>query len=45
VGREPVQEVTFDGTKMTFQIGGLNNDNWQVGFCEPGKLDAWRGKK
>jgi hypothetical protein len=42
---EPAQEVTFDGTKMTFQIGGLNNDNWQVGCCEPGKLDAWRGKK
>jgi hypothetical protein len=40
----PPQEVTFKGTEMRFTLGSLTNDNWQIGFCEPGKLDAWRGK-
>jgi len=42
---EPAQEVTFNGTGLKFAIGSLTNDNWQVGFCRPGGLDAWRGSK
>ena len=42
---EPAQEVTFNGTGLKFAIGSLTNDNWQVGFCRPGELDAWRGSK
>jgi Heparinase II/III-like protein len=39
---EPAQEVAFNGTEMKFAIGSWTNDNWQVGFCRPGGLDAWR---
>jgi hypothetical protein len=42
---EPPQEVAFRGTEMKFSLGSLSRDNWQVGFCRPGQLDAWRGKK
>jgi hypothetical protein len=42
---EPPQQVTFNGTELKFSIGSLKGDNWQVGFCKPGELDAWRGKK
>ena len=42
---EPAQEVTFNGTGLTFSIGSLTNDNWQVGFCRPGQLERWRGSK
>jgi hypothetical protein len=41
---EPAQEVAFDGTQLKFSIRSLTNDNWQVGFCRLGELDAWRGK-
>jgi len=27
---------------LKFAIRSLTNDNWQVGFCRPGELDAWR---
>jgi hypothetical protein len=39
---EPAQEVTFNGTELKFAIGSWTNDNWQVGFCPPGGLEAWR---
>jgi hypothetical protein len=39
---EPAQEVTFNGTELKFAIGSWTNDNWQVGFCRPGELEAWR---
>jgi len=39
---EPAQEVAFNGAALKFAIGSLTNDNWQVGFCKPGELDAWR---
>jgi hypothetical protein len=42
---EPAQEVTFDGRELKFAIGSWTNDNWQIGFCRPGELDAWRGSK
>jgi hypothetical protein len=42
---EPPQEVTFRGTGLSFSIGSLTRDNWQLGFCRPGAFDAWRGKK
>ena len=42
---EPAQEVAFNGTELKFAIGSLTNDNWQVGFCRPGELEAWRGSK
>ena len=42
---EPAQEVTFNGTELKFAIGSWTNDNWQVGFCRTGELDAWRGSK
>lgn len=41
---EPVQEVTFKNTELSFAIGSLTNDNWQIGFCRPGKLESWRRK-
>jgi Heparinase II/III-like protein len=40
---EPAQEVTFSGTKLKFAISSRTGDNWQLGFCRPGQLDAWRG--
>jgi hypothetical protein len=42
---EPPQEVAFNETALKFSIGSLTNDNWQVGFCRPGELEAWRGSK
>jgi hypothetical protein len=39
---EPAQEVTFNDTELKFAIGSWTNDNWQVGFCRPGELEAWR---
>jgi hypothetical protein len=39
---EPAQEVAFNGAALKFAIGSLTNDNWQVGFCRPGELEAWR---
>lgn len=42
---EPAQEVAINGTELKFQLGSLTNDSWQVGFCRPGELDSWRGKK
>jgi hypothetical protein len=42
---EPAQEVTFNNTELKFAIGSLTNDNWQVGFCRAGELEAWRGSK
>jgi len=39
---EPAQEVTFNGMELKFAIGSWTNDNWQVGFCRPGELEAWR---
>ena len=42
---EPAQEVAFNETALKFAIGSLTNDNWQVGFCRPGKLEVWRGSK
>jgi hypothetical protein len=42
---EPAQEVSFKGAGLSFSLGSLTRDNWQVGFCKPGGLDAWRGKK
>jgi hypothetical protein len=42
---EPAQEVAFNGTELKFAIGSLTNDRWQVGFCQPGELDRWRGSK
>jgi hypothetical protein len=41
---EPAQEVAFNGTELKFAIGSLTNDNWQVGFCRPGELEAWRNQ-
>ena len=41
---EPPQDVQFNGLEMKFTIGSLTGDNWQVGFCRPGRFDAWRGK-
>jgi hypothetical protein len=38
----PAQEVAFNGAALKFAIGSPTNDNWQVGFCRPGELDAWR---
>jgi len=42
---EPAQEVAFNEMALKFAIGSLTNDNWQVGFCRPGKLEVWRGSK
>jgi hypothetical protein len=42
---EPAQQVEFNGAGLKFAIGSLTNDNWQVGFCRPGQLEAWRGSK
>ena len=42
---EPAQEVTFNGTELKFAIGSRTNENWQVGFCRPGELEAWRGAR
>ena len=42
---EPAQVVTFNGTELKFAICSWTNDNWQVGFCRPGELEAWRGSK
>ena len=42
---EPAQQVEFDGAGLKFAIGSWTHDNWQVGFCRPGKLEAWRGSK
>ena len=42
---EPPQEVAFNGTELKFAIGSWTNDNWQLGFCRSGELDAWRGSK
>jgi len=42
---EPAQEVAFNETALKFSIGSLTNDNWQVGFCRPGELEAWRDSK
>jgi hypothetical protein len=42
---EPPQEVTFTGEGLKFSLDGLGRQSWQVGFCPPGKLDEWRGKK
>ena len=42
---EPAQQVAFDGTELKFTIGSWTNDNWQVGFCRSGELEAWRGSK
>jgi len=42
---EPPQEVTFTGEGLKFSLDGLGRQSWQVGFCRPGKLDEWRGKK
>ena len=39
---EPAQEVAFNGTELKFAIGSRTNDNWQVGFCRSGELEAWR---
>jgi len=41
----PSQEVTFDGAKITFQLGCLTGDKWAIGFCRPGSLDRWRRKE
>jgi hypothetical protein len=41
---EPAQEVAFNGGAVKFAIGSLTNDNWQVGFCRPGELEAWRSR-
>jgi hypothetical protein len=38
----PPRQVAFDGTKMTFALPCLTGDQWTVGFCKPGGLDAWR---
>jgi hypothetical protein len=42
---QPAQDVTFNGTELKFAIRALTRDNWQVGFCRPGALDHWRGRK
>jgi len=42
---EPPQEVAFNGTELKFAIGSWTNDNWQLGFCRSGELEAWRGNK
>ena len=42
---EPAQDVAFNGTELKFAIGSWTNDNWQVGFCRPGELNAWLGSK
>lgn len=42
---DPAQEVIFNGTELRFAIGSWTNDNWQVGFCRPGELEAWRSGK
>ena len=39
---EPAQEVAFNGAELKFAIGSWTNDNWQVGFCRPDELEAWR---
>jgi len=41
----PPQDVTFEGTKMTFRINALTGESWSVGFLRPGTLDAWRRKR
>jgi hypothetical protein len=41
---EPAQEVAFNGTELKFAVGSWTNDNWQLGFCRSGELDAWRGR-
>ena len=41
---EPAQEVAFNGTELKFAVGSRTNDNWQLGFCRSGELDAWRGR-
>ena len=40
----PAQQVKFSGTELKFSIGSLTNDQWTVGFCQPGTLDKWRWK-
>ncbi|MGB6754824.1 MAG: hypothetical protein WBE71_20235 [Xanthobacteraceae bacterium] len=42
---EPAQQVEFNGAGLKFAIGSWTNDNWQVGFCRPGELEAWGGGK
>ena len=42
---EPAQLVEFNGMELKFAISSRTNDNWQVGFCRPGELEAWRGNK
>jgi hypothetical protein len=42
---EPAQDVAFNGMELKFAIGSWTNDNWQVGFCRSGELEAWRGSK
>jgi hypothetical protein len=42
---EPPQAVEFDGAGMRFSVSALAGENWQVGFCRPGQLDTWLGKK
>jgi hypothetical protein len=34
-------KVAFKGTELRFAIRSWTNDNWQVGFCRPGELEAW----
>ena len=38
---EPAQEVAFNNMELRFALGSQTNDNWQVGFCRSGELDAW----
>ena len=40
----PAQPVTFNATELKFSIRSLKNDQWTVGFCRPGTLEAWRWK-
>jgi len=42
---EPAQQVEFNGMEIKFAISSRTNDNWQVGFCRPGELEAWRSNK
>jgi hypothetical protein len=42
---EPAQQVEFNGAGLKFALGSRTNDNWQVGFCRSGELNAWRGSK
>lgn len=40
---EPPQEVTVKGMELRFTVDSLKGDNWQIGFCRPGRFDDWRG--